>query len=153
MKPIITSFVVLFCCFLYVNAQTNISLDVPRVVPVSPTATAMEKYLSYPVDHSTGIPNITIPLYEIVAGEINIPVSLSYHASGLKPKDASTYAGTGWTLNLEPSVSRQICGIADDSHPYGWFDNPAKDYNPYTSDEQEKINYETTEHSSTDQTC
>ncbi|PWG78233.1 RHS repeat domain-containing protein [Pararcticibacter amylolyticus] len=140
MKPIITFFIALSGCFLYVNAQTTISLDVPRVVPVSPTATAMEKYLSYPVDHSTGIPNITIPLYEIVAGEVTIPVSLSYHASGLKPKDASTYAGTGWTLNLEPSVSRQVCGVADDSY-YGWFNNPARDYNPAIAGEQDKINY------------
>lgn len=111
------------------HAQTTIALDVPRVVPISPTAAAMEKYQSYPVDHSTGIPNISIPLYEIVAGEVTIPVSLSYHASGLKPKEASTYAGTGWTLNLEPSVTRQICGLADDAY-YGWFNDPNRGYNP-----------------------
>jgi len=47
-----------------INAQT-VSLDAPRVIHVSPTATAMEKYQSYPVDYSTGVPNITIPLYEM----------------------------------------------------------------------------------------
>ncbi|KAA8476145.1 YD repeat-containing protein [Arcticibacter tournemirensis] len=119
-------------------AQTTIPLDVPRVVPISPTATAMEKYLSYPVDHCTGIPNITIPLYEIVAGEVTIPVSLSYHASGLKPKDGSTLAGTGWTLNLEPSVTRQICGVDDDSY-YGWFNDPHKQ--DYSTDDQGIIGY------------
>lgn len=106
--------------FLKVNGQQEISLDVPRIVPVSPTATAMEKYQSYPVDYCTGVPNITIPLYEIVAGEVTIPVTLSYHASGLKPKERSGYAGTGWTLNLEPSISRQVNGVADDD-TYGWF--------------------------------
>ncbi|MGX5689532.1 hypothetical protein [Arcticibacter tournemirensis] len=125
-------------------AQTTIPLDVPRVVPISPTATAMEKYLSYPVDHCTGIPNITIPLYEIVAGEVTIPVSLSYHASGLKPKDGSTLAGTGWTLNLEPSVTRQVCGAPDESY-YGWFNDPGRDYNPHGgtpgADEENKIRY------------
>lgn len=122
---------VLFVMISIMNsyAQTNIPLDVPRVVPISPTAAAMEKYQSYPVNHSTGIPSIAIPLYEIVAGEVSIPVSLSYHASGLKPKDASTYAGTGWSLNLEPSVTRQVCGLADDSY-YGWFNNPSRGYFP-----------------------
>lgn len=121
-------------------AQTTIPLDVPRIVPISPTATAMEKYLTYPVDHCTGVPNITIPLYEIVAGEVTIPVSLSYHASGLKPKDGNTLAGTGWTLNLEPSVTRQVCGAPDDSY-YGWFNDPRKDYYPGNNIEESRIRY------------
>ena len=93
-------------CFLFFSVSvcgqsTNtIPLDVPQVVPVSPTVTAMEKYQSYPVSHCTGIPDITIPLYEIVAGEITIPVTLSYHSSGLKPKESSGIAGTGWMLNI-----------------------------------------------------
>ena len=51
------------------RGQSNgISLDVPRIVPVSPAVTEMGKYQFYPVSHCTGIPDITIPLYEIVAG-------------------------------------------------------------------------------------
>ena len=104
-------------------AQSEIKLDVPRIVPVSPTAAAMEKYQSYPVDYCTGIPNITVPLYEIIADDITIPVTLTYHASGLKPKEGCGPAGIGWTLNLEPSVSRKINGIADDDwNGHGWFD-------------------------------
>lgn len=117
------------------HAQTQIPLDVPRIVPISPTATSMQKYQTYPVDHSTGIPNITIPLYEIVAGEVTIPVTLSYHASGLKPKEDSGFAGTGWTLNIEPSISRQILGTDDFSTFYGWYYNPLGGYNPQTEDD------------------
>lgn len=118
-------YIVLLFCFPLVSiplrGQTNeISLDVPRIVPVSPAVTAMEKYQSYPVSHCTGIPDITIPLYEIVAGDVTIPVTLSYHASGLKPKEQSGIAGTGWSLNLEPSVRRQVNGLPDDAL-YGWF--------------------------------
>ncbi|MDR2562416.1 MAG: hypothetical protein LBC98_00565 [Prevotellaceae bacterium] len=115
----------MLCCLaaMNINAQNSISLDVPRIVPVSPAAASMEKYQSYPVDYCTGIPNITIPLYEIDAGEITIPVTLTYHSSGLKPKERSGLAGTGWTLNLEPSISREIRGVADENY-YGWFNNP-----------------------------
>lgn len=104
------------------RGQQQISLDVPRIVPVSPEATMMEKFQSYPVDLCTGVPDITIPLYEIVAGDITIPITLNYHASGLKPKERSGLAGTGWTLNLEPSIMREIKGVPDDSQ-YGWFNN------------------------------
>lgn len=117
-------------------AQNTISLEVPRITPVSPTAAAMNKYQSYPVDHSTGVPNITIPLYEIVAGDVTIPVTLSYHASGLKPKERSGIAGTGWTLNLEPSVTRQVNGVADET-PYGWFNN----YNRIPGNNVGKLQY------------
>ena len=53
-----------------------------RIVPISPEASSMERNQSYPVDYCTGVPSITIPLYEIVAGEVTIPITLSYHASG-----------------------------------------------------------------------
>lgn len=115
----------LFIClpWLCANGQFSvreIKLDVPRVVPVSPEAAAMDRHQSYPVNHATGTPSITIPLYEIVAGEVTIPVTLSYHASGLKPKERSGLAGTGWTLSLEPSIMREIKGTVDDG---GWFQN------------------------------
>lgn len=124
MKSRTLPLIVLLACLSLISGrvwgQSNqISLDVPRIVPVSPAVTAMEKYQTYPIDHCTGVPNITIPLYEIVAGEVTIPVTLTYHASGLKPKEQSGIAGTGWTLNLEPSVSRQINGVPDDA-VYGW---------------------------------
>lgn len=107
-------------------AQGTIALDAPRLVPVSPTAAAMEKYQTYPVNHCTGIPNITIPLYELKVGELIIPITLSYHAAGIKPKEGSGWMGTGWTLNLEPSVSRIINGVADEDSK-GWLyrNNPS----------------------------
>ena len=74
---------------------------------------------SFPVDHCTGVPDIRIPLYEIVAGDITLPVTLSYHASGLKPHEGSGLAGTNWSLSLEPTVSREIRGT-DDIGNYGW---------------------------------
>lgn len=123
------------------RGQQQISLDVPRIVPVSPEATMMEKFQSYPVDLCTGVPDITIPLYEIDLGELTIPVTLSYHASGLKPKEQSGFAGTGWTLNLEPSISRQINGIPDEED-YGWF-NRYESWNQVPVDAQAKYEYYT----------
>jgi hypothetical protein len=96
------------------QAQT-ISMQPPTISPVSPEAADVQKYVSYPVDYSTGIPNISIPLYEIKVGDIVLPITLSYHSAGLKPKEPSGRVGTGWTLNAEPSVMRSIRGMADGS--------------------------------------
>lgn len=121
--PLVALILCLFFFSVPMRGQSSneIQLDFPKITPVSPAVTAMEKYQSYPVSHCTGIPDITIPLYEIVAGEVTIPVTLSYHSSGLKPKESSGIAGTGWMLNLEPSISRQINGSPDEKNNSGWF--------------------------------
>ncbi|MBB4038343.1 YD repeat-containing protein [Dysgonomonas hofstadii] len=120
MRKYILLFILLVFAMNIIYSQEQISLTAPQIVPVTPTAATMEKYQSYPIDHSTGVPNITIPLYEIVAEDIVLPVTLTYHSSGLKPKERSGVAGTGWSLNIEPSVMRQVNGAPDDSE-YGWF--------------------------------
>ncbi len=94
----------------------QISTQRPDIIPVSPEAADVQKYTSYPVDYSTGIPNISIPLFEVKSGDIVVPITLTYHSSGLKPQEASGYAGTGWTLNAEPSVMRTIRGLPDDKY-------------------------------------
>ena len=60
------------------------SLQIPRQIPPSPTAASLGIYGAVPVGHYTGIPQIEIPLYEIKCGSLTIPISLSYHASGIR---------------------------------------------------------------------
>src|SRR4051794_28240055 len=51
------------------------------ILPPSPEAVALNKYVAIPVGLYTGTPQIDIPFWEIKEGDITIPVSLSYHAS------------------------------------------------------------------------
>lgn len=110
-------FIVFFIVAISLNAQSNateyIKLNNPVADRVSPEAAAVQRYASYPVGHETGIPNITIPLYEIKVGDITLPITLSYHSSGLKPHELSGRIATGWTLNAEPSITRSIRGLDD----------------------------------------
>jgi YD repeat-containing protein len=94
------------------HAQEELKL--PEIIPASPEAAAIAKYINYPVDYSTGLVKIEIPLYEIKAGEITLPITLSYHASGIKVNENSGWVGIGWTLNAEPSVSRSVRGLPDE---------------------------------------
>lgn len=99
-----------------------VEVALPKIIPASPEAAAIAKYVNYPADYYTGLPKIEIPLYEIIAGELALPITLSYHASGFKPLELDGWIGQGWTLNIEPSISRSIKGIADE-HPNGYLKN------------------------------
>src|ERR1044072_7314014 len=55
-----------------------------KVVPPSPNVASLGKYGEIPVSLYTGIPNISIPLFEIKDGSLDVPITLSYHAGGVK---------------------------------------------------------------------
>lgn len=104
--------VLMALCSVMASGQTlEYDAEFPQYAPQSPTAYAFAKYVDYPVSHYTGIPNISIPLYEISVGSLNIPISLSYHASGITTSQEATRVGLGWNLNAGGVISRTVkCG-------------------------------------------
>ena len=91
-----------------------------NVIPPSPTVSALCKYAQYPVDYSTGVTNMSIPIYTIKCGSLELPISLAYHASGIKVDDMASWVGLGWSLNYGGCIGRTVYGNADrpDSYPY-----------------------------------
>ncbi|WP_175455510.1 fibronectin type III domain-containing protein [Flavobacterium omnivorum] len=89
------------------------SSNIPNIVPVSPEASSLFKYTDIPVSNTTGIPNISIPIYEIKLKDFVLPINLTYHSSGTKLDDTSTSVGLGWTLNAGGMVSSQVYGQKD----------------------------------------
>ncbi|BAU55620.1 DUF5977 domain-containing protein [Mucilaginibacter gotjawali] len=122
LKPFLLSFLTVASCFLpsHLKAQsgTQINYFVPQPFPRSPTATAIEKYGTYQVNEFTGIPDISIPLYTIEAGGFQVPITLSYHASGNKVTDVASWAGLGWSVSGAGQITRRTYGLPDDM-PYG----------------------------------
>ncbi|WP_243653119.1 DUF5977 domain-containing protein [Flavobacterium sp. 90] len=76
----------------------------PDFTPKSPEASAFLKYGEYPVDLSTGVPGISLPIYSIKVDDLEIPISLSYHASGIKVGQEATWVGLGWNLNAGAQI-------------------------------------------------
>ena len=110
--PIITALLALASVPLHAQLP---ELERPDVIPPSPEASKLAAYISYPVNLSNGLVQTSIPLYEIVDGDIRIPITLSYHASGLKPNMRSSHwLGDGWSLTTGPTLSRTINGVADE---------------------------------------
>lgn len=85
-----------------------------KVAIVSPTAASLGKYGDMPVGYHTGTPNVNIPLYTVKAGKLSLPISLSYHASGLKVQEEASWVGAGWALNAGGVITRTVVGEPDD---------------------------------------
>lgn len=82
-------------------------------IPKSPEVAAFGTFASS-VNMYNGVPTIGIPLYTFQGKEINVPVSLSYDASGIKVDQIATHVGLGWNLNFGGVVSRNVNGLPDD---------------------------------------
>jgi YD repeat-containing protein len=90
-----------------------------NIIPPSPNAASLGRYGELPVGGYTGNPSISIPIYEINTGKLSLPISISYHAGGIKVEDIASWVGTGWTLNAGGAITRQVRGIADEALQ-GW---------------------------------
>ncbi|RFM25758.1 hypothetical protein DXN05_23285 [Deminuibacter soli] len=82
----------------------------------SPVTAEFEKYVNYNVSLYNGVPDISIPLYTIHLKGLDVPISLSYHASGIKYLQESGEVGIGWVLNPGSRVSRTVYGQADERY-------------------------------------
>lgn len=105
--------------FKSLSYSQNTPLQLTSPITVSPQAAAFAKYGEIPVSLNSGIPNISIPIYKINAGDISFPIELSYHASGIKVEDIATNVGLGWSLSFSGNVTRQVRGMPDESS-YGY---------------------------------
>ncbi|MCC8185980.1 MAG: SUKH-4 family immunity protein [Bacteroides sp.] len=92
--------------------------EMPPTVPMTPNASALVQYADYPVSHYTGVPDINIPLYNIVVDGYTLPLSLSYHASGIKVAQEASWVGLGWSLQAGGVISRTV-KCYDDFLEYG----------------------------------
>ena len=88
----------------------------PETVEIgpSPTVASMAKFTDFPVVGNTGTPNIEIPIGIIKGYEIELPVNLKYHGSGVKVEEEAGWVGMGWSLQAAGTVSRSVRGYADD---------------------------------------
>lgn len=79
----------------------------------TPSISTLERFNEIPVSLYTGIPNISIPLYAIDYQDIDIPISVSYHAGGIKVDQESSMVGLGWELNGLGVIYRSLNGKDD----------------------------------------
>lgn len=96
-KLLITS---LFFMSLYASYCQSNNYQLPKIVKSSPEAQNFLRYGEIPVDVSTGVPNINVPVHVLKSRKLQFPISASYHASGIKVSDRASNIGLGWVLNI-----------------------------------------------------
>ncbi len=107
----------LILIILTLSFKVSKAQDLPTLIPESPNAAAFSQYSDIPVGLYSGVPNISIPLYTVKSGEITLPISLSYHASGIKVAQEASWVGLGWVLSSGGMISREIRGLDDLNGP------------------------------------
>lgn len=87
--------------------------QIPDDVP-TPNAASLGKYGDVPVSYHTGQPDITIPLHTLSVHGVDLPVSLSYDANGMKMNSLPTWTGYCWTLSAGGCITRVMNGNPDE---------------------------------------
>ncbi len=86
----------------------------PKPALKSPNVAGVEKYGDYSVNLYTGLPEISIPLFEVQSGPLKIPITLTYQATGFKYTDQGSWVGLGWTVQAGGQISRNFQGKPDE---------------------------------------
>lgn len=95
----------------HISTSQNLHL-IPEVK--SPNVANFETFGNVPVNFFTGTPNISIPIYTLQSGNIQVPINLSYHPSNVKPATQPGWVGFGWSLNPGGSITRKVNNYQDE---------------------------------------
>jgi len=124
---------------LLVSTNLGVAQDIENPVhfiPKTPEARIIDTYGDIQNNGNNGLPNITIPIHTIVVDNVQIPISISYSADGIRVNDIATPVGLKWALNVGGMVSREIKGLPDEHNRFGitggWL-NPYNNYDWYES--------------------
>lgn len=116
MKKGFTLLVIILTCSLSCQSQSPYVKGITPPSYASPNAASLGKYGDIPVSFHTGTPEISIPIYTVSQGGLNLPISLSYHSSGIRVSELASWVGLGWSLNAGGVITRTVHGGPDDGY-------------------------------------
>jgi len=90
----------------------------------SPGGLSNGKFVDMPLSPFTGTFSYSIPIGNVSAGSVSLPVSIDYHSGGNRVGDPASNVGLGWNLSVGGSISVTIRGI-NDSQAHGYWDDPS----------------------------
>jgi hypothetical protein len=81
-----------------------------------------------PVSYFTGMPEISVPLYQIKGNKLQLPISMNYYSAGLRPDLHPGWVGDGWTLSAGGAITRRQNSWPDEGNwpslgPGGYYFN------------------------------
>lgn len=113
MRACYTAIYISLPCIAVGQALLPTSYHAVKNVP-SPNAASLGTYGDIPLDYFTGAPGISIPLTSISYDGIAVPVSLSYHSSGIRVAEVPGWAGLGWDVVAGGQITRKVNWTSDE---------------------------------------
>jgi YD repeat-containing protein len=120
MKKTLATILFLALCSSSVLAQNDELLNANLVPNVAtPSVADLGKHISVPVSLNTGTPNISIPIYTLEYGGMQVPITLSYDATGVRVSEMANFVGLKWNLNVGGALTRIVKGSPDEGISWG----------------------------------
>ena len=111
------SFLTIISAVINIQGQAN-KLD---IFPPTPEVASIGKFIDQPMSLSRGIPDISIPIYNIkVSDELSYPLSLQYQAGGIRVEEMSGKNGLGWNMSGTGMITRTVKDFPDDMPGKGY---------------------------------
>lgn len=84
----------------------------------APSVATFNTYGNIPANLYTGVPNISIPLFDVEEDGISVSFSLSYNPHNVKPNVHPGETGLGWNLLGGGNITRSVKGSNFDENSY-----------------------------------
>ncbi len=97
------------------QTQTGTPVYIQKSLPnvSKPELTNILRFDQFPDIGFIGGTDISIPIYTIKMGDLEIPISLSYNTKGFKLNDISPNTGLGWSLIADGTVTLKVNDLND----------------------------------------
>lgn len=103
-----------FFVIIFFNTLSYGQYQMPDNYTQSPNAASIGTFGKIPISQYTGTPDINIPIYDLQQKEINLPINLSYAASGVHPDQHPSWTGLNWNLNAGGTITRIVKDMPDE---------------------------------------
>lgn len=107
------SFIIILGLISFGQSFNSVFGQSGNIVPPTPNAMKMTEYYGQRPNMYTGTANISIPLYSIDFDGWQLPLTLSYSATGVRTNEEAGEVGLGWGLSATGIISRTISGGDD----------------------------------------
>jgi len=119
MNRCLSFFLLLALCRHASAQQGSTDTYLNNYVSPAPTAASLGKFVDFPISYYTGTVDITVPIYDLKDGSVSMPISLSYHPSGIRVAELASSVGLGWALNAGGMIIRTVRGAPDEGSAKG----------------------------------
>jgi YD repeat-containing protein len=90
-------------------------------VPKKPSSSSLGQFGNVPINYYAGTPEVSFELLRLKGRDIELPLSITYDASGVKTDEFSGEAGLKWSIAVGGYVVRDMKGLPDEHTAEGYW--------------------------------